>query len=189
MDFALGLATGFLLWPAWVMGIFGLVIVAEIIFCHQEKHAWGFILLFTSTIILGYLGCSWNGASIRAVVATNAWNMSVLFVQYLFVGAIWSTVKWGIYSFKLRNDYLEALGRHAVRRKETGGPAPNPPKRPPESYARNSLDRLSGWVALWPFSMLSTFIGDFLSKVFEHTVKALSGIYNSISDLAWKDVQ
>jgi hypothetical protein len=44
-----------------------------------------------------------------------------------------------------------------------------------------------GWIAMWPFSIVGTFIGDFLTKLVRRVYDAMRGVYDSIANSAYKE--
>lgn len=179
MEFALGMAAGFLLWPWYCMALFAVLIVAEVIFCENDAYAAGFFTMMATVSALGWIAGSWTPGTLGSMPVSNIWNLALFSAYYLLVGGLWSIVKWFLYSLKLRDETKE---KQANKRHDD----PHRNARPSESYAKNNKGLLAGWVAMWPFSMIGTFIGDFLTKLFDHVVKALSGIYDGIANAVWK---
>lgn len=47
--------------------------------------------------------------------------------------------------------------------------------------ASRRIDMLAAWIAYWPISILSTVLREFIIDLFKNIVKALQGVYNSVT--------
>lgn len=194
MEFALGMVAGALLWPWYCLAGLAMLVIVDVIFCENDAYVGGFFTMLLGVSLLGWLGGSWSYNTLWSVIVANLGNLALFSVYYLAIGGAWSIAKWFLYSLKLRDALREEIAEWNKSSDASDTPgvgrSRNPkPSRPSRSFAKNNKGRLTGWVAMWPFSMIGTFIGDFLTKVFDHVVKALSGIYDSISNAVWKEME
>ena len=181
MDFALGLLVGYFALPLWAMSILFLLFVVDVVLCEADEFGWGI-----SSLVFGVGLVAWisNGINPFTYVWYNMVNVIWFSILYLSLGACWSTFKWWRFSLK---------GRDRLRRKisDWTGTARTmtKPKRESNTFARYQKDRIMGWIAMWPFSVVGTFIGDFLTKIVRRIYDTLRGIYDAIADSAYKEFE
>lgn len=174
MEFLLGVAAGFLLWPWWAILAFILICVTDIVLLGTDDLdgepyvGWGTTVLIVGTGLFAWLATDVNPF---VWVWVNLTSIVKFLIVYFFVGALWSIVKWYFYLLKVRDKMLTR------KQKE----------RPSESYARNNKVRIFSWIGHWPFSLVGTFFGDFLSRIVNAIYLMLSGLYDSMADRVFKD--
>lgn len=55
-------------------------------------------------------------------------------------------------------------------------------------YLTTDKSRITTWLALWPFSMLGSFLNDFLLSLWENIYEMFSGVFRRISDAVFSDI-
>lgn len=93
---------------------------------------------------------------------------------YLVVGAIWSIFKW--YRFCVAK-YKQIVINNSF------WPAAD---KPQASYHKFEI---SVWISWWPFSMLNYAILSLAKDLINFIIDQLAGVYNSISDSIFKDLE
>lgn len=168
MEFALGIAAGFFLWPWWAMMALSLVFIVDIVCLECEAEGWGTTILIIGTALLTWLAID---ANIFVWVWNNLANIGKFFLVYFFVGALWSVAKWYFYLLTVRDKMKSS----------------NITTRPWESYASNNKARIFSWIGHWPFSMVGTLFGDFLKRVVLSIYNMLSTLYEKIGNSVFAD--
>jgi hypothetical protein len=117
------------------------------------------------------------------------------------MAGIWATIKWRVFFlpdlFKsydmIRTKFLKTAGPNGETLKDF--PA-DPTVRDRfnnvrevqvlniqvKRMARNNKARITTWMVYWPFSIVGTFFGDFLSRVFATIYRNISGMLQAMSD-------
>lgn len=178
----------------WI--IVGVVVLAITALIHDEKiwRAAGVLI-----VTLAVLALFTNVPKIIATIPP-IWYLYVI-GGYLIAAPIWAVIKW-------RGFFLPALFEQydALRSKflETAGPKGEPlndfPADPAVKDKFNNLNevkwlninsarmvrrnkaRITTWMIYWPFSLLETFLGDFLARVFSAIYKRIAGSLQRMSD-------
>ena len=93
-------------------------------------------------------------------------------------------MKWYLHLLKVRDKARADFDRFtaAVER-----PVAAHPKRPSDSYARENKGRIMGWIAHWPFSMVGSVLGDFLTRIVKSIYNVLSDLYDRMANHVFKD--
>lgn len=178
MDLALAFVAGFFSLPFLWMIILALILLGDVVCCETEYFGLGAFLVISSSALAAWLGNDIN-------VFGWAWGNLGAIIQftffYLLLGTVWSVVKWYFYLLKIRDEYLTG-SRAGMDQKIEGGM-----RRPESSFARNNKTRIMGWIAHWPFSIVGTFLGDFLTRIFQTIYEAMSGLYDRIAGSVFAD--
>jgi len=169
MEFTLGLFTGMLLWPWWGLGIFALLCLVDVVLVENENASFGTAMMLIGTGVLVWLAGETNPFTLAW---DNIGDIIKFFVGYFVVGAVWSIAKWYLYLLKVRDNMSGSTK-----------------KRPDESYACNNYDRIGGWIGHWPFSMIGSLFGDFLSRVVKTVIRVLSNLYESLGNVVFKEFE
>lgn len=168
LEFALGFAAGFLLLPWYWMSILVLLFIVDIVLVENDCIGWT-----TTTLLFGLGFAAWLGAGVNPFTWAwvNAANILQFFLMFWAVGALWSILKWYLYLLKVKE--------RAVRR--------GTKSRPRESFASNNKSRIMGWIAYWPFSMIGSIFGDFLSRIVKNIYRVLSSLYERMGSKVFAD--
>jgi len=192
--------TGFAFWAFWAV----LVAAIGILVLLTENEHWGWAtVIFTAFFVsLGIFGIF----NLYAFALSNPTVVLMYFGIYLLIGCFWGAVKWWQYCKKQRNLYEEAKADFLRAHKAT---ELTPALRvawtkklqtrdrydrfyvlnaePP--VASNNKEKIMNWMYLWPFSMLGTFMSDFLRKLWVTIYNWMGGIYDSISRAVWSGTE
>lgn len=177
---------GVLFWI--IVGVVTLVIAAEI---NSEK---------TGTAVLTLL------ATIAAIVAFTDAPFSTLgqhpiyilygFLAYLVGAVIWATIKWRAFFLpKIFDAYETYRNQWLDGRQLKEMPADSKTRDEFAKAARergvdvsrtrmasHNKARITTWMFFWPFSLIETFFGDFLHRVFTTLYKMVVGLFQRMSD-------
>jgi len=170
MEFAFGMFTGMMLWPWWGLGIFFLLCLVDAVLVENDSAGFGTFLILVGTGALVWLA---GGHNPFMLAWTHAGDILKFFIAYFMAGALWSVARWYLYLLKVR-DNMKANGLT---------------KRGRDTYARNNQAKIVSWIGHWPFSMIGTFFGDFLTRIVTNIYRVLSNLYESIANSVFKDFE
>ncbi len=178
---------GILFWilvAGFVLGISSLI--------NDEKPGRASVVL----LIAVALAVAFTNIPIIELVKTHPEYIGYGVGAYILGAGTWALIKWRVFYLPkvfekyetLRNSYMEAKGLKEI-------PA-NPAVRAElksfmegkyfyidsvRSVSKNKA-RITTWMFYWPFSLISTFFGDFLNRVFATIYKTIYGLLQSMSD-------
>jgi hypothetical protein len=180
MDLALGFVLGFFALPFWWMLLLTAVFVVDVVLCENDEFGWG-----TTITVLGTGLVAWLGADVNPVawLWTNLADVARFLLFYFAIGGLWSIVKWYLYLLKVRDKARAEFERF----KAAGREKDDHPKRPSDSYARENKGRIMGWIAHWPFSMVGSVLGDFLTRIVKTIYNVLSDLYDRMANHVFRD--
>ena len=170
MEFALGFAAGFFLLPWYWMSMLTLLFIVDIVLVENDCFGW------TTTSLLAGLGlAAYFGADVNPFVWAwaNVGSILEFFLLFWAAGALWSVLKWYLYLLKVR-EHAREMGIKS---------------RPTDSYASYNKYRIMGWIAYWPFSMVGSIFGDFLSRIVKSIYRVLSGLYEAMGNKVFLDFE
>ena len=162
--FALGT---FWFWLLITVAVISIIAITE----QEESNSWHWSILLGLPVLLYFTGCKTEILSLLSYVQANPVTIVLGFVGYLFLGTIWSVVKWYLYLTNLRDIYRER----------------------PYGYdkskfsAKFNKERIMNWMMYWPFSGLWTLINDPIKKSFQRIFKGLENRFQKISDNITKE--
>jgi hypothetical protein len=180
MDLAIGFLLGFFALPFWWILVAFVTFIVGVICCEHDEFAWS-----TLTTVVGAGLVTWLGADVNPFVWLwqNLADVARFLLFYFAIGGLWSIVKWYLYLLKVRDKAREDFERF----KAAGREKDSHPKRPSTSYARENKARLVGWIAHWPFSMVGSVFGDFLTRIVKSIYNVLSDLYDRMANHVFKD--
>jgi len=170
MEFVLGMFTGLMLWPWWGISIFILLCLVDAVLVENESAGFGTFMMIIGVGVLVWLAGDHNPFTLAW---QNIGDILKFFIGYFIVGALWSVAKWYLYLLKVR-DRMKVSGEKT---------------RPRESYAKNNTDRITAWIGHWPFSMIGSLFGDFLSRIVLTISRMLSNLYENLANSVFKDFE
>lgn len=182
MDIALGFALGFVSLPLWWMLLLIAVFIVDVVLCENDEFGWG-----TGVTLAGTGLVAWLGADVNPITWLwyNLADVARFLIFYFSLGASWSIFKWYLYLLDLRDRTLRDFDRDRSRNPDKV--KASFPARPHNSYARENKGLIMGWIAHWPFSMIGSIIGDFLTGIVKNIYLMLITIYDRISSSIFKD--
>jgi len=181
MDFTLGFVMGiFALHWLWILAAIA-VILLDIVLCENDEFGWGTGVIIGGTGVIAWLGAdinvfSWIWANIAEIV-------KFLFLYFL-VGSIWCVIKWWFYCLDIRDKVKTGkwhYGHNEYHHAHDSGSLPLR-RRPYESYAKNNVSRITGWIGHWPFSMIGSLFGEVLTRILTNIYRALSGVFERVAN-------
>ena len=193
--FAFG-AIGFWLFVALFTGLF-------FAFLNSRKSVVASIT-FLAGIFLAYK----LGVPVLRTLWQNPGDALLWALYYFLAGAVWSVARWGLYVWRKKRKYREALGSFLRQRgvrdgklqdhlksqwlewvkdtrefrvsKEDGVLPPSPGDHKEEIYM---------WILLWPWSMAYFILEDPLVRIVRFIYNQLVGVYERISKAAFADTK
>lgn len=168
MEFLAGMVAGTLLLPWWGLSLLVILFLIDAALVENDRAGLGTFLM-----LVGIVAVIWTATDYNPFVLAwdNLANLISFFSLYFVVGAVWSMVKWYFYLINVREDMIER----------------NTKERPHNSYASNNKGRIMSWVGHWPFSMIGTLVGDFLTKILRTIYETFSSVYERIEKKIFKD--
>ena len=157
----------FWFWTLIIAAVISVIAITE----QEESNSWHWSILIGLPILLYFTGCKAEISSILAYVQANPVTIVLGFLGYLFLGTIWSIIKWWLYLTNLRDVYRER-GYGYDKSKFS---------------AKQSKERIMNWMMYWPFSGIWTLINDPIKKSFQRIFKGLENRFQKISDNITKE--
>jgi hypothetical protein len=178
---------GVIFWS--IAAVVALVLAVQV----ENKHSWwagitlagffAFLIAFTNTPIV-------------ETIKTHPEYVFYGILVYLVGAAVWATIKWRYFFLPaLFERYNEVRQTFLNRRGLKEMPAdPQIRQEFKEDYTYRSVDidhnrqvshnkaRITGWMIFWPFSLIGTFVADFLYRVFTNMYHALAAWFQRMSD-------
>lgn len=172
----------------WIfVGAVTLILAAQV---NDEKTGYAFLTFFAAIALL----IGFSNTPILATIQQHPIYVLYGFLAYVAIAGVWAVVKWRLFFLPKLFDRYDDIRRQFLL---TAGPNGQPLNDMPADQAVRdrfnkrsevqSLDinynrmvshnksRITTWMIFWPFSLLGTFIGDFLHRVFTTIYKAIAG--------------
>lgn len=183
---------GVLFWI--IVGVIALILAAQV---NEEKTgAATLTLLATIAAIVAF-----TNTPIIETVRANPLYVLYGILAYIGIAAVWAFIKWRVFFLpNLFDRYEELRSRFLKTAGPNGTPLTDFPADPAvrdEFNKRSEVQRLNisynrmvgynkgritAWMVFWPFSLLGTFVGDFMHRVFTSLYKAIAGGLQRMSD-------
>ena len=195
--FAVGSLAFWGFWFAVFIGILVLVGLAE-----NEHYGWATAVFAAFFLALGGFGI-FNLYNFTVEHPIDLlWRVGI----YVGIGVIWGAVKWFLYCRKERIKYELAKNDFLKANKATEMTAALRVAWTEKLQSRSSYDRYSvvhaqapnakdhkekiiNWMYLWPFSVLGTFLADFIIECWNWLYKFMGGVYDTIALAVWKGTE
>lgn len=163
------------------------------IFLSVEKDNGG--CAFFSTVIALVLYHFFGGHLVLPFVANHLKYILLLAGAYLVAGAIWGIIKWWFFVRKQRGLYDEA--HEYYNSHDNSRPWADYVKEGQYNFVRfqyrpspkDNKSKIMLWMMYWPWSFLWTMIDDPIKKAFRAVYEKLAGVYQRISDSAFRDTE
>jgi hypothetical protein len=164
--FALGT---FWFWLLITVAVISIIAITE----QEDSNSWHWSILLGLPVLLYFTGCKNEILSLLSYVQENPVTIILGFVGYLFLGTIWSVVKWYLYLTNIREYYrLYPYNFNSNKSKFN---------------AKENKERIVNWMMYWPFSGLWTLINDPIKKSFQRIFQGLENRFQKISDNITKE--
>jgi len=158
---------------------------------YRSKSGW---IIFVLAI---WAGLMWFGADGKSIVKN--FNLSLVdglpyIIGYIVVGIIWTIIKWALYVYNWKKEYLkEKEYFFEVNKLKDINEIVKIWKQSSwvEDYPnfRNHIEKLIDWGILWPFSMLGTLISDGIRKIWELLIRGCSKVFDTITNIICGDIK
>jgi len=180
---------GILFWI--IVGVIALVIAAEI---NDEKVGMASVTLIGSALaIFAFTDAK---TSLGGVITTHPWYIVYGFLGYLALAVVWATIKWRLFYLpKIFDAYDEFRQSWLAQKGLKDMPADQQTRDLFASavrgagvdvtytrMVRHNKARITTWMVFWIFSLIETFLGDFLQRVFASLYNAVAGLFQRMSD-------
>jgi len=180
---------GVLFWI--IVSIITLAIAAEI---NSEKVGTAVVTLVgTFAAIIAFTDVN---TSVWPSLAAHPMYIIYGFLCYLALAVIWATIKWRVFYLPKIFDAYDEYRRSWLAQKGLKDMPADQQTRDAFSSAarsagvdvsytrmvRNNKARITTWMVFWFFSLIETFLGDFLQRVFASLYKAVAGLFQRMSD-------
>ena len=197
----------FVLGSFWWYSITACYVVWAIFLAERESVTWVLTSLTIYLVFLSFLG----GVNVFSYVFYNPLYSFLVVLGYFIFGIIWSFVKWWLrvtdkaqacleareifmkeHTDKFNSAILldlqlsEKSGRNLRDEWESHIKFKDDFKKP---VAIENKERISVWIIYWPFSILWSFIHDFIQRLWEQFVIRFQRVYQGISDRAYSKVE
>ena len=167
----------FAFWPWLLVGLLALCFGVS---AYSETTAVAFIGLIL------FSGVAWFLYGVNPVgwVYANPGSAMLYLAMYCAFGVLWSLFKWRsrITSDSVQTEMTEVKARYNG---ENPGAGPHDYMEsylfPSAAVASKNKDRITSWIALWPFSVLVYFIGEVLARFFERIYDLIASTYERVT--------
>lgn len=157
----------------WLFIIAAVIGITALIEC--DNNAWADIVFIGTIIALYKLGCGGQLAAIGLWISQNWFYSILIFLGYLFVGALYSIIKWALFLSDAK-DVLMRKGETRWFNKKDWTPG-------------NHKARIIHWMTYWPISGIWTLISNPVRKMANRIFYKLEKVYQNISDRIMVDIQ
>lgn len=188
MEFVLGLLGSMLFWV-------GLVLSYLVYYAVKEDEFWPPLI----GVIVGFAVLHFfSSVPVLTYVKANYVQILTYGAYYMGIGIIWSFVKWYLFLIKKKKEYTTL--RSDFLRKNKLSSLANMPEEVGAAWGRelryknfppkasDNKSRITTWMVYWAFSMLGTFLGDFLTQFFDTIYRMFGNLYDRMTNLVWKDM-
>ena len=190
----------------WFWALIALEVVLLFSFVEYENGSGATVSLVIFACCLQWLG----NVDIIGYIVSNPLQTLILVGSYFLLGAIWGTIKWWIFCHdrleeyndlkqeffqkngvpagtkvvpaELKAEWRGLLERHTAYNRG-GGKLSDAPS------AKKNKSRIMRWMSFWPFSMVWSFINDFVKRVFRSIYQKIAGYLQHISDSMFGKIQ
>jgi len=148
----------------------------------KESRDWSFgwpTVWLAAWVLVSYFFA--RSEFIGLFTAINLLNLLMWFGGFLLVGLVWSFFKWLQFS-KLRAKKWRYTMDSAKVRPVEGSDEYNHLKKNYIPYASDYIGKISGWIILWPFSLVSYVVGD----LWDNIIMWFEKVYENITKSAFK---
>lgn len=156
---------------------------------YRSKSGW---IIF---IIAIWLGLMWFGADGKSIYKN--FNFSLIdglpyIIGYIVVGIIWTIIKWALYVYNWKKEYLkerEYFFNNAKNKQEAEKEWKQSSYYKNFPNFRDHIEKLIDWGILWPFNVLGTIISDGIRKIWELLIKGCSKVFDTITNMICGDIE
>lgn len=177
---------GVLFWIA--VGFIFLIITTQV---HNQRLGWA-----TTTLVLAIAATVLLTSAGKQVSTITFKDVAYFIGAYLLGALIWSTIKWRMFFLPALFERYEDARANWLKSQGLKEMPADPAARnqflnsSPAQYininhtrmASHNKSRITGWMIFWPFSLVETFIGDFLVRIFDRMYKMVRNVYQRMSD-------
>lgn len=177
---------GLLFWV--IVGVITLVIAAQV---HEDRVGGA---TATLVVFLALVGLFTNTLSVISTIPPIFYVYG--FGAYMGAAGLWATVKWRAFYLPKLFDRYEELRSDFLERKSLKEFPADPAVRDEfnswhdvrilnigeRRMVRYNKGKITTWMLYWPFSLIETFFGDFLHRVFATLYKMVAGLFQRMSD-------
>ena len=173
-----------------------------IVLTEKESVAWALISLTLYLFFFSFLG----GINVFSFLFFHPIRALLYVLGYFLIGVIWSFIKWWVKVNKAAQKYKDTW-KAFKKDYDTQSRVAKENKRYIEEQKKNwdshiigkkdiekpiaskCKEKISVWIIYWPFSLLWSFLHDFVKDVVEFFVLKFHQFYQKISDTAYKKVE
>ena len=139
------------------------------------------IWFIASLALLYFFGNSAFFKSIGAFILTYPGKTLAIFLGYVFIGTVWSIIKWFFYLNRVKETWYE-------NRRKYPSTYSNSKFSIDDYKATEHKERIIHWMLYWPFSGIWTLINDPVRHAFQWVLVNCGGIFDSIAAKVFKDL-
>jgi hypothetical protein len=182
----------------WFWSIAVFFVVAIMFFVESEVYT---PVIFLSFLAIGIFAWKGQGIEVAQYYIENPMIAIGHFGLYFILGSVFSIIKWYCYVRSERNKYdddkAEFLRNHGAKTlddiptagmKHTKDSLRTMWQNRIGSYETflsrlspsNHKQKMSYWIAYWPFSAIATFINEPITKIVKFILRNLGGVYDKI---------
>jgi len=203
-----------------IVGSMGFWVMACVVFMfimalsENDSPFWGLTVLVVFMAILNFAGTT----DTWALIKDQPWIVAEWTIYYFAAGAVWSAIKWTMFSRKLAEQYRGLRNKFCAKydlddlkvpldlqselasfvftegyRATNDAPSPhqeanNELKFDPRPSARAYASKFTHWIIWWPTSFIWTLFDDFFVKVAKVIRELFQGVYARITTFMFRDL-
>lgn len=164
--------------------VVGAFLIWTFIIVEKDSFSGGIIELILLFLFLQFMG----RMDIWGYVAGNPGWIALLILGYFVTGFAWSFLKWWLYvkekAEKVRKERDKFLAEN--KNNAEGWRIPFDLNKP---IAMEHKGGIAIWVIYWPFSLVWSFINDFIKRVVRQIITCLKGWYQGIAYSAYQGIE
>lgn len=147
------------------------IAVCYIVWALETWHPWRAWWVLVFSLALMYTFGHGNNWSLISYALDNPKEFMGWILVYLVIGIIWVFIKWGLFLLKLREQ-----AREFEQYKD----------HPPQ--VRQYKSKIISWMSYWPFSMIGTFFGDIVRRIYNTIFEIIHDMLQSMSDHMFRKI-
>ena len=178
---------GILFWI--IVGVVTLILAAQV---NEEKTGYATLtlLVFIAALV------AFSNTPVLETIKQHPIYVLYGLLAYFGISGLWAFAKWRLFYLPNLFDQYDELRTEFLKRRGLKEMPADPKVR--EDFAkdraverlnisyfrmvRHNKGRITSWMVFWPFSLIGTFLGDFLHRVFTTIYKTIAGGLQRMSD-------
>jgi hypothetical protein len=150
----------------------------------------GLLAIWVFYLLLGWWFQRWTVGESFSWFMNHLFDLGMYVLVYLAIGGAWSVFKWWLYVLKTASKLKEAIVRYNAipDPKESWNNWSNGRFSSSAPSVRDNKSEIIDWIAFWWFSMIQTFLGDWMHQIFTAVYQMFYNMYDAIAKKIWGNI-